>query len=50
MRLRDAASGVVVEKEEQVTLDAGEAVQVVSDVQAPPGSYTPVVKAEYPPS
>ena len=50
VRLRDTASGAVMQKEEQVTLDAGETARVISDVPAPPGSYTPEVQAVYPPS
>jgi hypothetical protein len=50
VRLRDASSGVVIQKEEQVALDAGETARVISEIPAPRGSYTPEVNAVYPPS
>ncbi len=50
VRLRDTVSGAVVQKEEQVTLDAGETARVISEIPAPRGSYTPEVSAVYPPS
>jgi hypothetical protein len=49
VRLRDRASGWIVEKEEQVTLDRGETAVIVAELQAPPGQYAPEVSAVYPP-
>jgi hypothetical protein len=49
VRLRDRASGVAVQKDEQVDLDPHQSTLVVVEVPAPPSTYVPEVEAEYPP-
>jgi uncharacterized protein (DUF58 family) len=48
-RLRDAAGGRVLERQEEVTLGGGQTVLVVVEIPAPPGSYRPEAEVEYPP-
>ncbi|MBF6589646.1 MAG: hypothetical protein IVW57_03825 [Ktedonobacterales bacterium] len=47
--LRNNATGQTYQKDDAVTLAAGETVVVSEDIEAPLASYTPNVAVEYPP-
>jgi hypothetical protein len=48
-RLKDAATGQVYQRQEQVNLEPGEQSRVVGSIAAPEGSYAPEVEVQYPP-
>jgi hypothetical protein len=48
-RLKNAATGEVYQRQEQVVLEADEQARVVANIPAPEGSYEPDVEVEYPP-
>ncbi|HEY1293072.1 MAG TPA: hypothetical protein VGJ60_08340 [Chloroflexota bacterium] len=48
-RLRDLATGLAYQSQEQADLEPGEQVRVVTDIAAPDGNYQPEVEVRYPP-
>jgi hypothetical protein len=47
--LRDTATGLAYQSQEQADLEPGGQVQVVTDIAAPDGNYQPEVEVRYPP-